>query len=64
MSQKDLAAAAGLHHSHVGAIERGARHPTIQTLDKLGKALGTTGSGLAQRIGAEEELRPEPELVL
>ena len=56
LSQEKLAELAKLHTTYVSLIERGKRSPTIETVDKLAKALGTEGSKL---IAAAEKLRAE-----
>ena len=40
LSQEDLAFSAGLNKNSIGAIERGESSPTIDTLDKIARALG------------------------
>lgn len=39
MSQEEFAARCGLHRTYIGAIERGEKTITIQTANKLAKAL-------------------------
>ncbi len=39
-SQEALALSAGLHRTHIGAIERGEVSPEIGTVEKIAKALG------------------------
>ena len=39
-SQEALALSAGLHHTHIGAIERGEVSPEIDTVEKIADALG------------------------
>ncbi len=39
-SQEALAFNAGLHRTHIGAIERGEVSPEIDTVEKIAKALG------------------------
>lgn len=39
LSQEALAVDAGIDRSYVGRIERGVENPTVETLDRLAKAL-------------------------
>ncbi|WP_137113305.1 helix-turn-helix transcriptional regulator [Mesorhizobium sp. GR13] len=41
LSQDDLAYNAGIERAYVGHLERGTKNPTLDTLEKLSKALGT-----------------------
>ena len=45
-SQEDLAAAAGLHRTYVGAIERAEKNVTLATLERIAEALGLAVSEL------------------
>ena len=40
ISQESLAFMSGLNKNSIGAIERGESSPTVDTLDKIAKALG------------------------
>lgn len=40
LSQEELGYRAGLHRTYVGAVERGEKNITIDTLEKIAKALG------------------------
>ena len=46
ISQEELAYRAGLHRTYISLIERGLRSASIETIFRLAKALGTTGSDL------------------
>jgi transcriptional regulator with XRE-family HTH domain len=46
MSQEGLADLAGLHRTYVSSVERGERNVTLETIDKLAKALGISTSKL------------------
>jgi transcriptional regulator with XRE-family HTH domain len=40
LTQEELAARAGLHVTHISLLEHGKRSARIETLERLGKALG------------------------
>lgn len=42
MSQENLATESGIDRSHMGFIEQGRRKPTLSTLHKITRALGTS----------------------
>ena len=50
LSQEALAERAQLHRTYISLIERGSRAASIETVMKLAKALGTTGSELLREI--------------
>jgi transcriptional regulator with XRE-family HTH domain len=39
LTQEELAEKAGLHRTYVGSVERGERNVTIDSMDRLAKAL-------------------------
>lgn len=45
-SQEELADKCGLHRTYIGAIERGERNITVNTLFRLAKALGCDATDL------------------
>ena len=45
-SQESFAAAAGIHRTYMGLVERGRVAPTIVTIEKISTALGLTASEL------------------
>ena len=45
-SQEEMAEECGLHRTYVGAIERGERNVTLNTLNNLAKALGVSAAEL------------------
>lgn len=53
-SQEDLAAAADIHITHLGGLERGVRNPSYTTLLKLAKALRIE---LGALVSLADELR-------
>lgn len=42
VSQENLAERAGLHRTYVSSVERGERNVTLETIEKLSKALGVS----------------------
>jgi transcriptional regulator with XRE-family HTH domain len=46
MSQEKLAEVAGLHRTYIGAIERGERNVTLNTLQQMAEALGVSCTAL------------------
>jgi transcriptional regulator with XRE-family HTH domain len=39
MSQEELAVRSGLHRTYLSDVERGARNPSIKTIEKIAQAL-------------------------
>ncbi|OWK38435.1 helix-turn-helix domain-containing protein [Fimbriiglobus ruber] len=58
LSQEALAAAAGLHRTYVGLLERGLRMPSILVAQKVARALGVTTSELLAEVEGEPLDRP------
>ena len=57
-SQEELAHRSGLHRTYISDLERGARNPSIETVEKLAGALDTSVSTLFDRtggVGAQQE---------
>lgn len=52
-SQEKLAELADLHHTYIGAVERGERNLTIVSLHRLSAGLGLKPSALLLRAEAE-----------
>jgi transcriptional regulator with XRE-family HTH domain len=46
ISQEKLAEKAGLHRTYVSSVERGKRNISIENIERLAKALGTTMASL------------------
>ena len=55
MSQEVLSGLAGIGRTHLSAIERGERKPTLETLYRLAQALGVNMSDLVVEIEKELE---------
>jgi CheY-like chemotaxis protein len=51
ISQEELAERAGLHRTYVSDVERGARNPSIASIEKLAQALQLSVATLFQRAG-------------
>lgn len=49
-SQERLAEVSGLDRTYVSGIERGVRNPTLTTLDRLARSMGTTVSELLAHL--------------
>jgi ribosome-binding protein aMBF1 (putative translation factor) len=52
ISQEDLAERAGLHRNYVSDLERGARDPSISSIEKIAQALNLSVSVLFERTSA------------
>lgn len=48
ISQEDLADAAGLHRTYIGSVERGERNVSIDNMERLAAAVGSTVQNLLQ----------------
>ena len=46
LSQMELGWKAKLHHTYVGAVERGEKNVSVMTIDKISKALGVSLSDI------------------
>lgn len=49
-SQEEFSFRVGLHQTYVSSVERGERNVTIQTADRIAKALGTTLADLFEQL--------------
>lgn len=59
LSQDELAAAAGVHRTYVGGVERGERNPTLSTIFRLSEALGVTPAELLELTAEQLDLPSE-----
>jgi len=55
MSQELVSGLAGIGRTHLSAIERGERKPTLETFYKIGQALSIRPSVMLERIEEEME---------
>ncbi len=51
ISQEELADRAGLHRTYISDVERGARNPSLESIEKLARALDLSVSKLFARAG-------------
>jgi CheY-like chemotaxis protein len=56
ISQEELAARAGLHRTYVSDVERGVRNPSLESVDKLARALELSLPRLLERTGHDQTL--------
>jgi transcriptional regulator with XRE-family HTH domain len=57
LSQEEFAERCGLHRTYVGAIERGERNITLETLEKFARALNVRPETLLMRNEKAEKGR-------
>lgn len=55
ISQEKLAEIAEIHRTYISSIERGARNPSLENIEKLAKALDISISALFANYGVEVE---------
>jgi CheY-like chemotaxis protein len=56
ISQEELGARAGLHRTYVSDVERGARNPSLESVDKLARALELSLPTLLERAAQDKTL--------
>lgn len=59
-SQEQLAEHCGLHRTYIGAIERGERNISLDTLERLAGALQLPVSALLDTITGHNRVREQP----
>jgi CheY-like chemotaxis protein len=64
ISQEELAHRAGLHRTYVSDLERGARNPSIESIEKLAGALQVSVSALFEDAGNGSSSRQMEEILL
>lgn len=64
LSQEELADRAGLHRTYVSDVERGARNPSLESIQRLAKALEISVSELFRRSGNGAGADPLVEILL
>ena len=57
-SQEEFSFRVGLHQTYISSVERGERNVTIQTADRIAKALGTTLADLFGRLDQTSDSSP------
>lgn len=57
LSQEVLSGLADIGRTHLGAIERGARKPTLETFFRIGEAPGGNPSKIMKTIEAEAAVK-------
>ena len=50
LSQEKLAELSGVHHTYIGQLERGEKNATLESIEKISKALNLTLSKLFEKI--------------
>ena len=55
LSQEDLAEFAGCHYTYIGQLERGEKNATIETIERISKALDLPLSKLFEKLGGSKE---------
>jgi CheY-like chemotaxis protein len=64
ISQEELAHRAGLHRTYISDVERGARNPSLESIEKLAEALELSVSALFARIGRTQKADRIVEILL
>jgi CheY-like chemotaxis protein len=64
ISQEELAYRAGLHRTYVSDLERGARNPSMDTIEKLARALQLSVSTLFEQANNDTGVKQTVEILL
>jgi two-component system response regulator len=64
VSQEELAYRAGLHRTYISDVERGARNPSVESIEKLARALEISVSALFEHAGNSSEAKQVVEILL
>ena len=64
ISQEELAYRADLHRTYISDLERGARNPSIQSIEKLASALEISVSMLFEQAGSGSQAKELVEILL
>jgi CheY-like chemotaxis protein/DNA-binding XRE family transcriptional regulator len=64
ISQEELAHRAGLHRTYVSDLERGVRNPSMDSVEKLARALQLSVSTLFERASKDNEAKQTAEILL
>ena len=64
ISQEELAYRAGLHRTYISDVERGARNPSIESIEKLASALEVSLSILFEQAGNGSQAKQLVEILL
>jgi CheY-like chemotaxis protein len=64
ISQEELACRAGLHRTYISDLERGARNPSIESVEKIASALQISVSTLFEQTGSGSQTKELVEILL
>jgi CheY-like chemotaxis protein len=64
ISQEELAHRAGLHRTYVSDLERGVRNPSMDSIEKLARALRLSVSTLFEQASKDNEAKQTAEILL
>ena len=55
ITQEKLAELSGCHHTYIGQIERGEKNATIESIERISRALNISLSTLFEKLGEKED---------